>query len=311
LADAASRPRRRGLLVYNPAAGGAARHVDVPGIVRRAAARGLDLDAVPTERPRHTTELVAARLGPALDLVAVAGGDGTVGEAAAALVGGTIPIAILPAGTVNVVAREYGVASVDAAEEALFSRQSRPLTVFRAAGRACVIGAGVGFDARVMAHAVPVLKKLFGRAGIGWTATLEWLKYEFPPIEVEGVDAHGNPFRREATFVLSANTSRYGGDPILSPEADPADDLLDLILFTSRSTKTLLFFYQHLSGGKATHLRDEGVSRMAVRSFDARSKAGYELEVQVDGEGAGTTPVTVGPAAGQVSILVPERGSLR
>jgi diacylglycerol kinase family enzyme len=303
LADAR---RRRGLLVYNPKAGGTARRIDVAGVVARAAARGLVLDTIPTERPRHATELVAARLGSDLDVVAVAGGDGTLGEAAEALFGRTVPIAVLPAGTTNVVAREYGVADPKVAEEALFSPRTRPLTVFHAAGRACLIGAGVGFDARVMTYTVPVLKRLFGRAGIGWTATLEWAKYEFPAIEIEGVDAEGKPFRKDATFVVSANTARYGGDPILSPHADPADDLLDLVLFTSRSRKTLMLFYHHLSGGKAAHLADEGVSRMAVRSFTARSKAGYELEVQIDGDGAGATPVTVGPAAGHVSILVPE-----
>ena len=303
MADA--RPRR-GILVYNPKAGGAARRIDVAGVVRRAAAGGLVLDAIPTERPRHATELVAARLGDALDLVVVAGGDGTLGEAAEPLLGRNVSIAILPAGTTNVVAREYGVADPKAAEAALFSPRTRPLTVFHAAGRACLIGAGVGFDARVMTNTVPVLKRLFGRTGIGWTATLEWAKYEFPAIAVEGVDADGKPFRREATFVVSANTARYGGDPILSPHADPTDELLDLVLFTSRSRKTLMLFYHHLSGGKAAHLLDEGVSRMAVRSFTARSKAGYELEVQVDGDAAGTTPVTVGPAAGRVEILVLE-----
>jgi diacylglycerol kinase (ATP) len=303
LADAR---RRRGILVYNPKAGGAARRIDVDGVVGRAAARGLVLDAIPTEAPRHATELVAARLGAEIDLVAVAGGDGTLGEAAEALLGREVPVAILPAGTTNVVAREYGVADPKVAEAALFSPRTRPLTVFHAAGRVCLIGTGVGFDARVMTYTVPLLKRLFGRAGIGWTATLEWAKYEFPPIEVEGVDADGGPFRRDATFIVSANTARYGGDPILSPQADPEDDLLDLVLFTSRSRKTLMLFYHHLSLGKAAHLLDEGVSRMAVRSFTARSKAGYELEVQVDGDGAGATPVTVGPAAGHVSILVPE-----
>ena len=51
---------RRGILVYNPTAGGAARRIDVSGVVRRAAARGLVLDAIPTERPRHATELGGA-----------------------------------------------------------------------------------------------------------------------------------------------------------------------------------------------------------------------------------------------------------
>lgn len=296
---------RRGVLVYNPRAGGAGPRVDVPGVVARARDRGLALTPLPTERPRHATELVAERLGDELDVVAVAGGDGTLGEAAEALLGTGVPVAILPGGTTNVVAREYGVADLARAEEALHAGRTRPLTVFHAAGRACLIGTGVGFDARVMAYTVPVLKRLFGRVGIGWTATMEWIKYEFPPIEIAGVDADGTPFRTEATFVASANTSRYGGDPILSPHADPASDFLELVLFTSRSRRTLMDFYHHLSGGKAGHLGCEGVSRMAVREFTARSLAGYELEVQVDGDYAGRTPVTVGPAAGHVEILVP------
>jgi len=297
---------RRGLLVYNPMAGGAGRRADVPGIVARAALRGLDLLPLPTERAGHAAELVASRLGEALDLVAVVGGDGTVGDVAQALLSRPIPLVILPAGTTNVVAREYGIPNdLRGAEECLFSQKTLPLTVFTAAGRPCIIGAGVGFDARVMKNTVPTLKRLFGRTGIGWTATLEWLKYEFPRIEVTGVDADGAPFAVEATFVLAANTRRYGGDPILSPFADPADDLLDLVLFASRSRWTLMRWYGRLSRGKAAHLSVEGCSRLAVRRFAARSLAGYELDVQVDGEAVTKTPFAMGPAAGRVRIAVP------
>jgi diacylglycerol kinase family enzyme len=306
LADAVAGPRRRGLLVYNPKAGGA-RRVDIPGLVARAAARGLDLLALPTERPRHATELVAARVGMALDVVAVVGGDGTVGEVAEALLHTDVPIAILPTGTANVVAREYGVGRLLVeAERALTSRRTRPITMWHAAGRTCLIGAGVGFDARVMKNVVPWLKRAFGRTGYSWTATLEWLKYEFPPIEVTGLDASGAPFTTQATFVLAANTRRYGGDAILSPFADPADDLLDLVLFASRSRSTLMRWYGRLSRGKAAHLALEGCSRLAVRSFSARSLAGYELDVQVDGDAVTTTPFAMGPAAGRVRIVVPE-----
>ncbi len=298
---------RRGLLVYNPTAGGAGRRADVPGVVARAARRGLELLPLPTERPRHATELVSARLGEALDLVAVAGGDGTVGEVAEALLGTDVPIAILPTGTANVVAREYGLGrTVAEGERALTSSRVKPLTVWHAAGRTCLIGAGVGFDARVMKNVVPWLKRAFGRTGYSWTATLEWLKYEFPPIEVTGVDAEGASFSVEARFVLAANTRRYGGDPILSPFADPADDLLDLVLFGSRSRWTLMRWYGRLSRGKAAHLSVEGCSRLAVRQFAARSLAGYELDVQVDGDAVTTTPFAMGPAAGRVRIVVPE-----
>jgi diacylglycerol kinase family enzyme len=286
---------------------GGARRIDVAGILARAAANGLALLALPTERPRHATELVAARLGDALELVAVAGGDGTVGEVAEALLGTEIPIAILPIGTANVVAREYGIGrTLSEAERTLPSLRTRPITVWHAAGRTSLIGAGVGFDARVMKNVVPWLKRAFGRTGIGWTATLEWLKYEFPEIEVTGVGADGAPFTARATFVLAANTRRYGGDPILSPFADPESDLLDLVLFASRSRGTLARWYGRLSRGKAAHLALEGCSRRAVRSFSVRSLAGYELDVQVDGDAVATTPFAIGAAAGRVRLVVPE-----
>ncbi len=298
---------RRGLLVYNPKAGGAGRRADVAGVVARAARRGLELLLLPTERPRHATELVAERLGEELDLVAVAGGDGTVGEVAEALLGVDVPIAILPTGTANVVAREYGIGrTVDEGERALTSPRVKPITVWHAAGRTSLIGAGVGFDARVMKNVVPWLKRALGRTGYSWTATLEWLKYEFPPIEATGVDAEGASFSAEATFVLAANTRRYGGDAILTPFADPTDDLLDLVLFASRSRGTLMRWYGRLSRGKAAHLSLEGCSRFAVKSFTARSLAGYELDVQVDGDAVTTTPFAMGPAAGRVRIVVPE-----
>ena len=92
----------------------------------------------------------------------------------------------------------------------------------------------------------------------------------------------------------------------MSPFADPADDLLDLVLFASTSRLTLMRWYGRLSRGKAAHLALEGCSRRAVRSFSARSLAGYELDVQVDGDAVTTTPFAMGPAAGRVRIVVPE-----
>ena len=297
---------KRGLLVYNPAAGGRDRTAQMAALAERARARGVGLTLFATEGPRHATALVREHLAERPDLVAVAGGDGTVAEAVEALAGSDVPLAILPAGTTNVVAREYGLgATPEAAEGLLSSTATRTLTTWPSAGRTSLICTGVGFDARVMSNVNPVLKRLFGRAGFSVTATLEWYRYEFPPIEVTGLDADGRPFSRSATFVLAANTRRYGGDAVLSPFADPDDDLLDLVLFTSKDRGDLFQFYRLLPDGRARQLGVRGVERFPVRCFTARSLAGYELEVQVDGDGAGTTPVTVGPAGGKVRLLVP------
>ncbi len=297
---------RRGLLVYNPAAGGRDRTAQMAALAERARDRDVVLSLLPTERPGHATDLVTERLAEGPDLVAVAGGDGTVSEAARALVGSDVPLAIVPMGTTNVLARELGLGkSPEEAVDLLTSTATRALTTWPSAGRTSLIVTGIGFDGRVMSSGSPVLKRLFGRAGYAWSSTLEWYRYEFPPIEVCGLDADGHPFIRRATFVLATNTRRYAGDAILSPFADPGDDLLDLVLFTSEDRGDLMQFYRLLPRGRAEQLGVRGVERFPVRSFTARSLAGYELEVQVDGDAAGWTPVTVGPAGGRVQFLVP------
>jgi diacylglycerol kinase (ATP) len=296
-----------GLLLYNPVAGGGKRVPELRAIVDRARTRGLLVREEPTTGPGSATEIVRRLLAEGPDVVVVAGGDTTVAEVAAALVGTEVPLAILPTGTTSVVAREYGLgATLASAEPHLLSRARRPLAVFRVDGRQSVLGVGAGFDARVMTHFPPRLKKLLGRVGYAWTSTREWLRYEFPRLEIEGLDAEGRPFRREATFLAAANTKRYAGNPILSPFADPGDDLLDVVLFTGSSRTTLLRFYQLLSRKKAEQLALPGVVRFPAREFTVRSLAGYEVEVQVDGEGCGVTPLTVGPILGRVSVVVPE-----
>ena len=301
-------PSGRGLLVFNPAAGSRDRRPEMEALVARLKPRGLDLVLAPTSRAGEAPEIVRGRLGEGWGVVVAAGGDGTVGEVAGALLGTGVPMAVLPAGTTNVIAREYGLGELTGAEEHLLSERSRPLAVWPSAGRFSVVATGIGFDARVMGNAIPLLKRLFGRVGISPTATWEWARYEFPPIEIEGISADGSPFRTDATFAVAANTRRYAGDAVLSPSADPEDALLDLVLFRSRSRFTLMRFYHLLSRGKGAHLALPGVERIAVREFTARSLAGYELEVHVDGDAAGTTPVTVGPAKGTVDLVVPYRG---
>jgi len=298
---------KSGLLIFNPVAGGGKRVPELRAIAERAKARGLVLHESPTTGAGSALGIVRQFLAEHPDLVVAAGGDTTVAEVAAALVGTEVPLALLPTGTTSVVAREYGVGpGLDVAERHLLSPRRRPLAVFPAAGRASVLGVGAGFDARVMTHFPPLLKKLLGRVGYTWTSTKEWLTYEFPPLEIEGLDGEGRPFRREATFLVAANTKRYAGNPILSPHADPEDDLLDVVLFTSASRWDLFRFYQRLSRRKAGQLSLPGVVRFPAREFRVRSLAGYEVEVQVDGEGCGVTPLAVGPALGRVQVVVPE-----
>ena len=264
-------PKGKGLLVYNPKAGNRDRRDEMFRTMERLDARGLSLVNLPTERAGHATELVRKHLAEGPDVVVVCGGDGTVGEAAAALVGTATPIAILPGGTTNVVAREYGIGlDMRRAEEIVLSDATRRLTTWTSAGRTSLIGTGVGFDGRVMTNIVPWLKRAFGRVGIGWTATLEWLKYEFPGIRVDGIDAEGRAFTREATFVLSANTRKYGGDPVLSSRRHPVLGHRPVVGLAVLGNVVDRHSVVHL----LAHLFDKGRHRLGVVLPDAHSDEG-------------------------------------
>ncbi|MFC3127385.1 diacylglycerol/lipid kinase family protein [Pseudoroseomonas globiformis] len=111
----------RTVLVFNPSAGEGEQPVQA--LTHELAAGGLTVAAFPSK------EIVQA-LGEPADLVIVAGGDGTVTETALAMSGSSVPLAILPCGTANNLARALGGWS-DAAALAAGWRDaaSRPLSI--------------------------------------------------------------------------------------------------------------------------------------------------------------------------------------
>src|SRR4051812_42061210 len=113
---------RQGVLVYNPTAGQKDRRGQMNDIIDRARGRGLELINAPTTGPGDATEIVKTYLKRGLDVVAASGGDGTISEAAAGLAGSDVPLAVLPAGTSNVLAVELGIPrNVEAAEALLMN----------------------------------------------------------------------------------------------------------------------------------------------------------------------------------------------
>ena len=121
-----------------------------------------------------------------------------------------------------------------------------------------------------------------------------------PPTREAKLGLVGRIFAR-----VGASARGAGVLPTIGRDTPPGDSLPPPVLFPSGRRIDLLQFCRLLPGGQARQLGGRGVVRFPVGSFTARSLAGYELEVQVDGDGAGTTPVTVGPAGGKVRFLVP------
>lgn len=100
--------------------------------------------------PDRVTALVQSALERHVDFVAVAGGDGTVGCAAQALVGHTVPLVPVPTGTRNHFAKDLGIQSVDDAVTAVEQRRRHQIDAGRVNDRVFVNNSSIGLYAKIV-----------------------------------------------------------------------------------------------------------------------------------------------------------------
>ncbi|MFD5814020.1 diacylglycerol kinase family protein [Streptomyces sp. NPDC127038] len=195
----------------------------------------------------------ALREGAAL--VVVCGGDGTIRAVADTLAGSGVPLALVPCGTGNLLARNLGLplSPVAALEAALSGAPHRldlgsiegdglPATGFAAM-------AGAGLDAAMMEHTDPRAK-----AALGWPAyaLAGFGTLRTPRMRVT-IRLDGSPaFRRTARMVLIANVGTVQGGVTLLPAARPDDGLLDLLVLDPRGPGGWLRAVRTLLRGRAT-----------------------------------------------------------
>ena len=256
--------------------------------------------------PGSVAEQVRTHLTPQIERVYAIGGDGTVGDVATALVGTRAALGIIPCGTTNVLAREYGISlrirrAVTALEA---SDRTVQLRTWRVGEHTAVLGGGVGWDARVMWKSPTPMKRRLGRAGIALVGLREMWRYEFPLLVVTGVDDRGERVAMRGTSVILATVKRWAGGNKGIPQADPADKFIDVVVLEPRSRVHLLTFWglMVIPGGRPLLL--PGVQTAQMTSVTVTSEAGYEVEAHVNGEGIARTPFVMEPG-GVVNVLIP------
>jgi YegS/Rv2252/BmrU family lipid kinase len=234
-----------------------------------------------------------------VDLLLASGGDGTITACAAAVADSGIPLAVLPAGTGNLLARNLGLPlELDEALRVALTGTNRQLDVGCANGRPFLVMAGLGFDARIMDGTSEPLKKR-----MGWAAyVLSGLRYlQDRPVRVTLRADSARPLRRRASAVIIGNVgSLQGGVPLL-PDANPGDGLLDAVVLTARGLTAWLALAAHVL------TRQRATSRLARVTFrELRVDVGRSQPWQIDGEVIGRTQrLVVSVADGKLLIRVP------
>ncbi len=279
---------RRVLVVANPAAGVRPGRDAGEAAAHAARRAGAAVELARTRAPGDARRLAEAAVAAGFDAVLAVGGDGTAHEAANALAGTGVVLGVVPAGTMNLLARVLGL-PLDpalAAEVAVAGGRRLVTRPGRAGPTLFLLMAGVGFDAWVLGE---LLGRRRGKVRIrdyvvGGLRGL--FSYPFPRIRCE---LPGETL--EAGAAIVGRAPLYGGFLRPTPAASLERTDLEVCLFDARSPAALLRLLPALWSG--AHLGRPGVTDRRVGWLRA-SAAGGEVPVQLDGEPAGALPLEFG-----------------
>lgn len=257
----------------------------------------MSCDVELTARSGHAEEIARRRAGEH-DAVFTLGGDGTVMEVLHALMGGEIPVGVLPGGTGNLVARALRIPlSPPRAVTALLGGAVKTIDLGQLAdGRVFAFAAGIGIDATMVARTSAAAKRRFGvlaYVAAGTRATLALQSFTLRAT-VDGV-AHTFP----AAAAMVANFGAVLGGLIhLGPGISENDGMLDLCVFSPATARDAFRLGWRM-------LRHDFGTDPAMHFLRGRTmvlESDPPCDMQADGEllTRGTLQVTVAPHAARL-----------
>lgn len=211
--------------IFNPRSG---RNAKSPRLLERARAfireGSLDADIVHTERPRHATELARRAVAEGCGLVVAIGGDGTLNEVAAGLVGTSAVFGLVPCGSGNGLGRHLGIPGPGrGAFRTLTDGCIREIDTGTVNGIPFFNAMGFGFDAEIADR----FNRLARRGLSAYVRTTLGLLFRYRPQTC--IVRSGGATLETAAFLLAvANSDQYGNDCFIAPGARVDDGRLDL-----------------------------------------------------------------------------------
>jgi diacylglycerol kinase (ATP) len=301
----------RALVIYNPASG---RRRDGRLGALEAASRalkqaGIAAELAPTTGPGTATDLARRAVAEQRELVIACGGDGTINEIVNGLAQSQVPLAVLPAGTANILAKELGIPwDIPAAARLIPGGTLRRIALGRVTSLPssprridryflCVGGAGPD---GALVHAVD--EKLKRRAGVlaYWVEGFRQLfVYPFPEFRVK---AAGRELR--GTLLVVGRTKHYGGPFRITTEASLFEDSLELMVSTTRSRLRYLLDLPALLWGRLRNL--PGIYFWKATEVECLPVNGSTVFAQVDGEPVGALPLQFHVVPDALTLVLPE-----
>ena len=261
----------------------------------------VDWDIAITKDRGDGQRLARDAVQSGVDLVMVYGGDGTVMECASGLVGSQTPLAILPGGTANVMARELGL-PLDLVEAATLAinpqSRIRWVDMGQVGEQTFLLRAGIGFEAEMVEGADREQKDRLGMLAYGLSA-LQTLAD--PPLARYRLSLDGEEEEYDGLACVVANSGNMGAaDIVLSKRTDISDGLLDVFVVTKADLPSLVSLVASVFSGRPD---PPALKHWQVR--EVRIESEPIQTVQLDGELIGQTPVTMKILPEAVQVIIP------
>lgn len=160
------------------------------------------------------------------NMVAVAGGDGTINLIAGILAGTKLPLSIIPFGSANGMAKDLDIpVKLEAALDILVKGKPKAIDLIRINDRTCIHLADIGLNARVVKRfekdvkrgLLTYAKHLFGEMFLLKNYVFH-IFYEGKTIRIKGVS------------ITFANASQYGTGAVINPEGKLDDGKFELVI---------------------------------------------------------------------------------
>lgn len=161
------------------------------------------------------------------DVFVAAGGDGTVRSVASELVGSKKILGVLPMGSGNGFAKEFGFrTNIKSLLKDITKSESLDVDVIQLNDLICLNVAGIGLDSFV-AHSFDKLKTRGFWSYVGVTFSTF---FQLHPVKIKITLDGEEPFSEELFVLTIANTRQFGNNAFIAPDARPNDGIIDIVM---------------------------------------------------------------------------------
>ncbi len=268
--------KKRILFIVNPVAGVRRKDKIPPLINKYLDHERFIYEVIYTESRGHATEIARQAAAENFDIVAVAGGDESVNEAATGLIGTKTSLAIIPSGSGNGLARHLGYSiNIRSTLQIINAYAIREIDVCKVNDDYFFSLIGIGFDAFVA--------KVFSREETRGFLTYVWSGLKsvssFDKFEYS-LQCNERQMSGKAFMINVCNSNQYGYNVKVAPDASLHDGMVDVVMLDDLPKWKLPILVLGLFS--QSHLKSKHVQVFRTQELQIKS-SGY-MYLQIDGE---------------------------